>query len=249
MRREVQITTPDGTAAATVHLPDGEGPWPGVVMFPDAFGFRETFREMGDTLAASGFVTLVPDLYYRSPGWAPFDPATAFGDPDERARLGALMGSLIDDPGRVIADVHAYVDFLLALPEVDGAAVGTTGYCMGGWISLTAAGELGAKIAAAASFHGGKLAVEDDPVSPHLAAGRISATVYVAGAEEDDSFTPEQADLLDRALTDAGVEHTVEFYSARHGFAVRDNATHDAAAEARHWGALGTLYGGTLLKS
>ncbi|WP_424186379.1 dienelactone hydrolase family protein [Actinokineospora sp. G85] len=249
MRREVQITTPDGTAAATVHLPDGEGPWPGVVMFPDAGGFRETFREMGDTLAASGFVTLVPDLYYRNPGWAPFDLATVFEDPDERARLGELMGSLIGDPSRVIADVHAYVDFLLAQPEVDGAAVGTTGYCMGGWISLTAAGELGAKVAAAASFHGSKLAVEDDPVSPHLAAGRISATVYVAGAEDDDSFTPEQAELLDNALTEAGVEHTVEFYPAQHGFAVRDNTTHDAAAEARHWGALGTLYGGTLLKS
>lgn len=52
----------------------------------------------------------------------------------------------------------------------------------------------------------------DDPASPHLAADRITATVYVAGAVEDRSFTPEQAELLDSALTAAGVDHTVEFY-------------------------------------
>jgi hypothetical protein len=46
--------------------------------------------------------------------------------------------------------------------------------------------------------------VADDPQSPHLAADRIAATVYVAGAEDDDHFTPEQAELLDAALTGAG---------------------------------------------
>jgi carboxymethylenebutenolidase len=64
----------------------------------------------------------------------------------------------------------------------------------------------------------------------------------VAGAIEDGSFTAGQAGLLDRALTNAGVEHTVEFYPARHGFAVPDNPTYDAAAEARHWEALERLY-------
>jgi carboxymethylenebutenolidase len=68
--------------------------------------------------------------------------------------------------------------------------------------------------------------VADDPASPHLAADRITATVYVAGAVEDRSFTPEQAELLDSALTAAGVDHTVEFYPARHGFAVPDNDTY-----------------------
>ena len=81
-----------------------------------------------------------------------------------------------------------------------------------------------------------------DPSSPYLSADRITAAVYVAGAIEDGSFTTEQAGLLDRALTGAGVEHTVEFYPARHGFAVPDNPTYDAAAEARHREALGRLY-------
>jgi dienelactone hydrolase len=90
-------------------------------------------------------------------------------------------------------------------------------------MSLIAAGGLGLKIAAVASFHGGRLAVAGDPSSPHLPAERVTATVYVAGAKDDDSFTAGQAELLERALTDAGVDHTLEFYPARHGFAVPGN--------------------------
>jgi carboxymethylenebutenolidase len=241
MRRlDVQIPAPDGECPGTLHLPDGDGPWPGVLVFPDAGGVRETFGQMGDRLAGLGYVVLVPDIYYRSGEWAPFDAATLFTDPAERARMFGLVKRLTNDA--IIADAGAYADFLLARPEVSGSAIGTTGYCLGGRMSLIAAGGLGRTIAAAASFHGGRVAVAEDPSSPHLAAGRITATVYVAGAIEDGSFTTEQAGLLDSALASAGVEHTVEFYPAHHGFAVPDNPTYDAEAAARHWQALGQLY-------
>jgi carboxymethylenebutenolidase len=104
-------------------------------------------------------------------------------------------------------------------------------------MSLIAAGGLGRTIAAAASFHGGRLAVAGDPSSPHLSADGIAATVYVAGATDDDSFTSftaEQAELLESALTGSAVEHTIEFYPARHGFAVPDNPTYDAAVGRHH---------------
>ena len=172
--------------------------------------------------------------------WAPFDVATLFSDQQERARLFSLVGKLTND--RIIADSAAYAEFLLARPEVSGPAIGTTGYCLGGRMSLIAAGGLGRTIAAAASFHGGRLALADDPSSPHLSADRIAATVYVAGATDDESFTAEQAELLDSALTGSGVDHTIEFYPARHGFAVPDNPTYDSEANARHWAALTHLY-------
>jgi carboxymethylenebutenolidase len=245
MRRlEVQIPAPDGLSNATLHIPDGDGRWPGVLVFPDAGGARETIRQMGDQVAELGYVALVPDIYYREDDWAPFDIATVFTDKVERARLSGLAGALSND--NIIADSHAYSDFLLVRPEVTGPAIGTTGYCLGGRMSMVAAGGLGSKIAAAASFHGGRLAVVDDPASPHLAADRISATVYVAGAQDDNSFTAEQAALLETALSDAGVDHTVEFYPAQHGFAVPDNPTYDADAAARHWEALRKLYGDQL---
>lgn len=243
-RLEVQIPAPDGDSPGTLHVPDGDGPWPGVLLFPDAGGARETIRAMGDRLAGMGYVALVPDIYYRAGTWAPFDVNTLFTDPQERARMGTLLGALSND--RIIADAGAYAEFLLARPEVSGAAIGTTGYCLGGRMSLVAAGGLGRTIAAAASFHGGRLAVADDPSSPHLAADRIAATVYVAGAQDDNSFTAEQAELLRGALTEAGVDFTLEFYPAHHGFAVPDNGTYDAAAADRHWEALGRLYAGRL---
>src|SRR6266704_1957390 len=116
-------------------------------------------------------------------------------------------------------------------------------------MSVIAAGGLGRKVAAAASFHGGRLAVPGDPSSPHLSADRITATIYVAGAQDDDSFTAEQAELLKSALTDAGADHTVQFYPARHGFAVPDNPTYDPEADARHWQALRQLYRANLQTS
>ena len=241
MRRlDVQIPAPDGHSLGTLHLPGGDGPRPGVLVFPDAGGVRETFRQMGDRLASMGYVALIPDIYYRAGEWPPFNVATLWTDEQERARLFSLMSVLTND--RIIADAGAYSGFLLARPEVTGSAIGTTGYCLGGRMSLVAAGGLGRTIAAAASFHGGRLAVADDPSSPHLLAARVTATVYVAGAKDDDSFTAGQAELLERALTDAAVDHTLEFYPARHGFAVPDNPTYDAQADARHWQALHGLY-------
>lgn len=125
-RVDVQIPTSDGVSNGSLHVPDGAGPWPGVVVFPDAFGLRDTMRDMGDHLASLGYVALVPDVFYRAGDWAPFDPATAFTDEKERGRLFGLMSGLTN--GRVIADADAYADFLLARPEVRGTAVGTTGY-------------------------------------------------------------------------------------------------------------------------
>jgi carboxymethylenebutenolidase len=69
MRRvDVSIPAPDGRASGTLHVPDGDGPWPGVLLFPDAGGARETFRRMGDRLAGMGCVALIADIYCRAGG-------------------------------------------------------------------------------------------------------------------------------------------------------------------------------------
>lgn len=243
-QHDVEVPMGDQVAAASLHVPDGDGPWPAVVLYPDAAGLRDAHRDMAEHLAGLGYVTLVPDVYYRSAPWAPFDAATVFSDPDERARLFELMGTVT--PDFIAADARAFVTFLQARPETTGGPVGTTGYCMGGRTSMIVAARLGDAVGAAASFHGGGLAVADSVDSPHLRASDITATVYVAGAIEDSSFTDSQRDLLEVALTEAGVSHLVETYPAHHGFAVPDNDTYDEAAASRHWNALAELYGRTL---
>jgi carboxymethylenebutenolidase len=240
---DVSVPTPDGTCPASLFTPEGTGPWPAVVVFPDAGGARPTFDEMGQRLADLGYVAFVPDIYYRHGGYEPFDMMTAFGDAAERARLMGMARSVTK--AMAASDTGAFLEFLAGRPEVAGTKVGTTGYCMGGGLALTAAAHYPDRVAAAASFHGGRLATEA-PDSPHLLAERIAGRVYVAGAENDASFPPEQEAKLKSALADAGVEHTVETYPAGHGFAVPDNPTYDAEADARHWAALADLYGSTL---
>ncbi len=237
------ITTADGTCPITLATPDGDGQWPAVVMYPDAGGVRATFDQMAAHLADLGYVALVPDVYYRDAGWAPFDMGTVFADQDERNRLFGMISKVT--PDIMAADATAYFDYLAARPEVRGEKFGTTGYCMGGRTSLVVAGRVPARVAVAMSFHGGGLAA-DDPGSPHLLADKFQAVVYVGGAENDASFTPEQAETLDKALTAAGVEHTIEFYAAAHGFAVPDNAPYDHAAAQRHWTAMKDVFGAHL---
>lgn len=241
-RRDAQIPTPDGLCPATLHLP--EQPGPAVVLYPDAGGARDVMRAMGDRLASWGYVVLVPDVYYREGNWQPFNMATAFGDPQERGRLFATMGTLT--PDRIDADAGSFLDFLADQPEVTGELVGLTGYCMGGRISLRVAATHASRVGAVASFHGGNLARADDLNSPHHLAGRITGVVLIAAAEEDASFPAEQEQLLRQVLTDASVRHTIETYPAKHGFAVTDNPTYDEGAAQRHWKALEDLYGATL---
>ncbi len=237
------ITTPDGTCPVTLAIPDGDGPWPGVVMYPDAGGVRPAFHEMAARLAGLGYVVLLPDVYYRSGSWAPFDMKTAFGDEGERNRLFGLMRSVT--PEVMEADARAFFDYLAARPEVRGERFGTTGYCMGGRTSLIVAGRVPERVAAAMSFHGGGLAAQD-PGSPHLLADRIRAAVYVGGAADDASYTVEDEERLDLALTDAGVEHVMEWYPGTHGFAVTDNAPYDEPSAEKHWQAMQEFFGAHL---
>ena len=104
----------------------------------------------------------------------------------------------------------------------------------------------GDQIAAAASFHGGRLAT-DLPTSPHLLATKIKAEVYVAGADKDDSYPPQMAERLEIALTQAGVRHKCEIYAGKiHGWMKPDMPVFDADAAERGWHELFALYSRTL---
>lgn len=230
-RTDLAIETTDGTCRASLHTPDDGRPRPGVLYYPDAGGVRETFAAMADALARRGYAVLVPDIYYRTP-YAPFDIATLFGDPQEFARLRALTETLT--PDRVAGDAGAYLATLSARREVSGTEAGVVGYCFGGGMALRAAGTHPRFVVAAATFHGGNLAVADDPSSPHLVADRIRAAVYIAAATDDVVFGVDQHERLRRAFDTAGVQADIETYPAAHGFAVPDNPTHDAAADERH---------------
>jgi carboxymethylenebutenolidase len=164
---------------------------------------------------------------------------SVFGDAEKRK---ILMEKFIGPttPERVMSDTRAFIDYIGAQPDVKPGPIGTTGYCMGGLMSLTAAGTYPDEIVATASYHGGRLAT-DAPDSPHLLAPKMKARVYVAGAIEDQGFPDDMKARLEKALTDAHVDHTIETYPAKHGWVFRDLPVYDEAAAERHWKSLTDL--------
>jgi len=145
---------------------------------------------------------------------------------------------------KVMEDTASFLEFLRLQPAIADQKVGCVGYCMGGAFALCAAGTFPDQIAAAASFHGARLAT-DQPNSPHLLASKMRAEIYVGIAGIDPHFTPEEKHRLESALQSAGVKHTVEVYPhVKHGFAVADTLAYDRAASERHWQEIIRLFGG-----
>jgi carboxymethylenebutenolidase len=236
---QITVSAEDGPCNAHVLAPDGQGPWPGVIFYTDAFGIRPAMIEMATHLASGGYVVIVPDVFYRFGPYGPLVPKEVLAG-DFRAIVGPMMATT--DNLRAAADTAGFLAALDARADVAGDKVGTTGYCMGGGMAISAAGAFPDRVAAAASFHGGNLAT-DDPTSPHLFAPRIKAEVYVAGADHDHSYPPAMAERLEKALTDAGVRHRCEIYEGKlHGWMKPDMPVYDAAGAERGWRELFALY-------
>jgi carboxymethylenebutenolidase len=238
--QRTQIKTRDGDCPLYVYRPRGEGPWPAVLVFMDGLGIRPAMLEIGERLATNDYYALVPDLYYRSGPYAPMDPRGIFADPEQRRLLAEKFASLAT-PANIMADTASLLASLSGQADVRAGPIGTTGYCMGGLMSLTAAGTYGERIAAAASYHAGRLAT-DSPDSPHRLAAHIRARVYIAGASDDPGFPEDMKQRLQAALTAAGVDHEIETYPARHGWVLRDTPVYDAACSERHWQTLLGLF-------
>jgi carboxymethylenebutenolidase len=243
--QEIALPTPDGDARAYTFTPKGEGPWPAAIIFMDAPAIRPALFEFGERLAANGYFTLLPDLFWRAGPYAPINVKEVFADEAKRREaFGKLMGST--NPEKQVSDAKASLDYLASRPEVKKGKVGITGYCMGAGVVMRTAGTYPDRIAAAAGFHGGRLAT-DAPDSPHLLAPKITAKVLVAGADEDAGFPPEQADKLREALTAAGVDNEVTIYpGARHGYTMPDLPVYNEPAAERHWTEMLALFDKTL---
>ena len=226
--RNVDIKTSDGVADCELFTPDGQGSWPGVIMYPDIGGLRPVFRDMARRLAADGFAVLVPNPFYRL-SRVPVYRDFKFGDEKTTERMGEVRK--VVTPQGTANDAHAFVSFLKSQPQVKGK-IGTVGYCMGGGMAMRAAAAEPDAIAAAVSFHGSQLA-SDDPQSPHTLAPKIKARMYFGFAIEDRTMPPEAVDKLKAALDAAGVKYEGEVYAgARHGWCVKDhNVYHEQQAE------------------
>lgn len=226
--RDVAIPTPDGTCDAYFVAPTA-GPAPGVLVWPDIFGLRPAFRQMGRRLAESGYSVLVVNPFYRQSKapTAPQGSKTPIGD------VMPLMQALT--PAMHLSDGRTFVAWLDAQPEVDKARrIGTTGYCMGGPIAVRTASVAPGRVGAVGTFHGAAM-VTPAPDSPHRLIAQTKAQYLIAVAENDDQKDPQAKVALREALAAAKLPGEVEVYPAAHGWCPPDSQVYDAAQSERAW--------------
>jgi carboxymethylenebutenolidase len=236
----IDVPAGDGFADAYLAHPGDDGPHPAVLFCMDAIGLRPQLFGMAERLASHGYAVLVPNLFYRH-GRAPvIDSLPGLLEAENRPKLMEVLRPVMASFTAAAAerDLAAYLDFLAAAEFVAPGPAALTGYCMGGFHAIRAAGLFPARVAAAASYHGGRLAT-DAPESPHRLAGRITAELYFGHADNDQSMPADAIALLEESLDAAGVRYTSEVYAgAVHGFTMADTAAYDPKAAERHWDTL-----------
>jgi carboxymethylenebutenolidase len=240
-QKDVDVPMASGVADSALFYPEGKGRWPAVLVWTDILGLRPVFREMGQRLAAQGYVVLVPNPFYRNAKAPVVDGSFDFSKPEDRAKVMPMAAALTADAN--ISDAKSYVTFLDAQPQTDRKKkMGVQGYCMGGPLTFRTAATASERIGAAATFHGGGL-VTDKPDSPHLLIPKMKAEVLCAVADNDDKRDPAAKDKLKEGFAAAHLKATVEVYEGcNHGWTVRGSQVYNEAGAERAWAELTALY-------
>ena len=240
----ISFDTDDGTLDAFFVHPV-EGAHPAVVFWPDIASIRESKRNMARRLAGEGYAVLVLNPYYRDVAGEQFADFAAFIADDGFAKVRPWREKLTADA--VGRDASAAVGWLDAQTGVDTQrGIGTQGYCMGGPFTVWSAAAVPDRIKAAASFHGGGLVREDDPLSPHRTLDRADAAFLIAVARDDDAQAPQEKTDFAAAAAEAERPAKVEVYAGDHGWTVPDSPAYAEQAAEQAYADLLELYSANL---
>jgi carboxymethylenebutenolidase len=240
----------DGYAAH----PDGDGPFPLVLMFMDVWGLREELFALARGVADHGYYCLLANLFYRE-GKIRFERRNADG---KMASFGTLPPALqeemrghsskVDRP-RMRLDIAAMLAFCRNEPVAAGPA-GSVGFCLGGRAAFYAGQEFPERFVANASLHGTNL-VTAAADSPHALVGRMRGEVYCGQGALDRMSTPEIVAALDRAFAaNPDVVYRRHVHAgAHHGYSLPDRDIHAAEATATDWREIFAMFGRALAPS
>jgi carboxymethylenebutenolidase len=233
---DVDVTTPDGTADCYFVRP-ATGTAPGVLVWPDIFGLRPAFRQMGKRLAESGYAVLVVNPFYRTKK----APTASAGGATPIQDVMPLARTLSETTH--MTDAKAFIGWLDGqAPVAKNRKMGTQGYCMGGPMAFRTAAAVPDRVGAVASFHGGGL-VTDAPNSPHLQAAKSKAQFLIAIAANDDARSPNDKTALKETFAKANLTAEIEVYAgSAHGWCPPDSTVYNEPLAEKAWGRLLALY-------
>ncbi len=222
MSHTVTLPVKDASSMnAYVAVPAGDGPYPAIILFQEAFGVNGHIRNVADRIAGEGYVVIAPELFHRT---APAGFIAAYGDfPSVQPHYMALTTEYIID------DAQAAYDWLLTQDNVNKDKVGCIGFCLGGRAAFIANSAL--KLAAAVSFYGGGM---------HTIAERaatLSATQLMFWGGKDQHIKPEHVQAVTDALQANGKEYiNVVISYADHAFFCDERPSYNSEAAKEAWG-------------
>jgi carboxymethylenebutenolidase len=237
---DVTVMTPDGTADCYFVHP-ATGTAAGVLVWPDIFGLRPAFRQMGKRLAESGYSVLVVNPFYRVKKAPTAEKGAATPIPQLVPMMQALNETTHTTDARAFI---AWMDKQTAVAK--NRKIGTQGYCMGGPITFRTAAAVPDRVGAAASFHGGGL-VTDMQNSPHLQVAKTKAQLLIAIAANDDMRSPNEKNVLKETFAKVNMPAEIEVYTgAQHGWCPPDSGVYNEPQAEKAWSRLLALYGKAL---
>ncbi len=196
----LQYVEGDDLTTGYLAVPDGDGPFPALIIIHEWNGLQDRVRQLADDFAGEGYVTLAADLFKGRTG-------------SNRQENMALVTEARADQPAMIANLNAAVAYLKGRSDVTGR-VGAMGWCFGGGVALSF-GLDGDNHDATAIFYG---QLVDDPE----VVARLDHEVYGTFAALDNGPSPESVAAFEAALREAGIEHDLHIYDdVNHGFWLR----------------------------
>lgn len=184
---------------AYVAKPEGNGPFPTVIMIHEFWGLNDAIISKADLLAEEGYLVVAPDTFRgATTGWVP----------------RAIYQVIASKPENVNADLDSVYAWLESRPEANVSQVAIAGFCYGGRTSLVYSLHNN-RLAATVIFYGSP---ETDPAVLKALPGPVLG--IFGGA--DQSIPVSQVNAFDAALTQAGIPHEIKIYDGQPHAFVRD---------------------------
>jgi carboxymethylenebutenolidase len=200
---EVVYATIDGTEIeGYLAKPEGNGPFPALVLIHEWWGLNDNIRDLAEQYAEQGYVALAVDMYEGE-------------STTEQAKAQELSGKVQANMERANENLKQATAYLRTLEEVKDDAIASVGWCFGGgWSYQMAKNDYG--LDASVMYYG--------RFSPHDDHSHMKTDIIGHFGEEDMSIKVDDVNTFQATLKTTAGDHEIYIYpNAGHGFANEDN--------------------------